>query len=212
MAANSTVTERKSLKEASPYTAVLTREQFLFAETKTTARLLADGASGDEALERIFAQNLFQYPTERSLRSIARACVRRLEAMQNPGLVRAICEESGDCARQICLYAMMRQYRLVWDFMTEVIADKYRKLDSSFSKSEIDGFFLRLKSKDPWVASWSDKTFAKLSQVLVRMLAESGFIDGIRAETLNNVIVFDVLEEALRKDCPEALSAFGIFV
>ena len=49
-------------KNSSPYNAAITREQFLFFETRTTARLLNEGFSKDEAVQKIIDENLFQYP------------------------------------------------------------------------------------------------------------------------------------------------------
>lgn len=40
----------KSLKINSPYSAVLTREQFLFYETRTTAKLLQEGLTKKKSL------------------------------------------------------------------------------------------------------------------------------------------------------------------
>ena len=48
-----------------PYIASLTREPFLFYEMRTTARLLSDGHSDEETIEKIYNENLFQYPTEK---------------------------------------------------------------------------------------------------------------------------------------------------
>lgn len=81
---------KKALKEASPYTGVITREQFLFYEMRTTARLVEEGLTAAEI------------------------------------------------AKQICLYAMMKQYRLVWDFMVTVIGEKYHLKDLSFGKIDLN--------------------------------------------------------------------------
>ena len=45
--------DKVALRNASPYNAVLTREQFLFYETRTTARLMNEGLSDEEILKRI---------------------------------------------------------------------------------------------------------------------------------------------------------------
>lgn len=42
----------QQLKVASPYSGVLTREQFLFYETRTTAKLLDEGLSPTEIQEK----------------------------------------------------------------------------------------------------------------------------------------------------------------
>lgn len=197
-------------KEASPYSAVMTREQFLFHETRSTAKLLDEGLSKDEIVKEIISKNLFQYPTEKSVRPMALTCLRRLEALSDKALIAAIAAESSDVAKQICLYAMMRQYRLVWDFMLTVIGEKYRNLDHSFSKMDLHGFFLRLQEQDDWVAAWSDQTIAKLRQVLAKILVENGYLDSVRAETLNPVLLSPILERAIREAGQEiVLPAFN---
>lgn len=105
-----------ALRDASPYNAAITREQFLFYEVRTTAKLLCEGRSNDETVARIVKENLFQYPTEKSVKKMALACLRRLEALKDSRLVQAIATQPSDVSKQICLYAMMRQYRLVWDY------------------------------------------------------------------------------------------------
>lgn len=79
-----------ALQAASPYNAAITREQFLFYEARTTAKLLHEGCSSEEVVERIISDNLFQYPTEKSVRKMALACLRRLEALGDNSLVAAI--------------------------------------------------------------------------------------------------------------------------
>ncbi len=191
-------TEDFALKNASPYSAAITREQFLFYETRTTAQLLIEGNSKDEVIQKIVDENLFQYPTERSVRKIASACIRRLEALEDDSLVQAIANQPSDVAKQICLYAMMRQYRLVWDFMITVIGEKYRKLDSSFGKADLNAFFMRLQEQDDWVAVWSDSTIIKLKQVLLKLLVENEYLNSTNADRINPVIIYPVLESAIR--------------
>lgn len=193
-----------------PYTAVLTREQFLFYETRTTARLLAEGLTEEEAVERIVSENLFQFPTEKMLRRMALTCLTRLHAMQDEQLARAVATQPSDVAKQICLYAMMRQYRLVWEFMLTVIGAKYRSLDLSFGKKDVNEFFLRLQEQDDTVASWSEATLEKLKSVLLKLLVENEYLDNAKTDHLNPVLISTVLENAIRADGMElALPAFN---
>ena len=200
----------KALKDASPYNAAMTREQFLFYEMRTTAKLMNEGLDKDVVVERIVSENLFQYPTEKSVRKMALACVRRLESMEDDTLIAAIATQPSDVAKQVCLYAMMRQYRLVWDFMLTVVGDKYRKLDSSFSKMDLNVFFMRLQEQDDWVATWSDLTITKVRQVLTKMLVENEYLDSTDADHLNPVLISPLLENAIREDGQEiVLPAFN---
>ena len=179
---------------------------------RTTAKLLHEGCSSEEVVERIISDNLFQYPTEKSVRKMALACLRRLDALENNSLVEAIATQPSDVAKQICLYAMMKQYRLIWDFMITVIGEKYRLSDTTFGKIDLNSYFLRLQEQDDWVATWSDSTVTKLKQVIAKMLVENEYIDCIRATKLNPVWLQPVLENAIRENGDEiALPAFNCF-
>ena len=57
-----------------PYIASLTREPFLFYEMRSTAKLMVEGISNDAIVKEIVEQNLFQYPTEKSITRMAKAC------------------------------------------------------------------------------------------------------------------------------------------
>ena len=199
-----------ALRKASPYSAAITREQYLFYEVRATAKLVCEGLSNAEVVDRIVKENLFQYPTEKAVKRMAAACLRRLEAMQNDALVQALATQPSSVSKQICLYAMMRQYRLVWEFMLTVVGAKYRLLDSSFSKMDLNVFFIRLQEQDDWVATWSDNTVTKLKQVLIKILVENEYLDSPRANRLNPVLISPILENAIRESGQElALPAFN---
>lgn len=204
--------DKVALKDASPYSAVLTREQFLFYETRTTAKLLCEGLGKDQVVDRIVRDNLFQYPTEKMVKRMALTCLRRLEALEDDSLIQAIATQSSDVSKQICLYAMMRQYRLVWDFMLTVVGAKYRSLDTSFGKIDLNSFFMRLQEQDDWVATWSESTVTRLKQVLQKILVENEYLDSVNSDHLNPVLISTVLENAIRSNGDElALPAFNCF-
>ena len=105
---------------------------------------------------------------------------------------------------------MMKYYRLVWDFMITVIGNKYRQQDSSFSKIDLNAFFMRLQEQDDKVATWSESTVKKIKQVLVRLLVENNYLDNTKSEQLNPVLICAVLEKSIRNTNDLiALSAFN---
>ena len=192
-----------------PYIASLTREPFLFYEMRTTAKLICEGLEDAEVVSRIAEENLFQYPTEKTISRIARACIKRLRAMEDESLIQAISIQPTDVAKQICLYAMMKQSRLVWEFMITVIGEKYRLRDSSFGKIDLNTYFMRLQEQDDTVATWSDNTITKLKQVLARVLVETEYLDNLKSDHLNPVWLQPILENAIRSNGD--LSAFPAF-
>lgn len=201
-----------TVTQGSPYKASLTREQFLFHEMRTTAKLLMQGNIDTEVVNRIIVDNLFQYPTEKSVRRMAGFCITRLKAMDNQSLIEAIATEPVEVSKQICLYAMMKQSRLVWDFMITVIGNKYRESNLSFGKIDLNVFFMNLQEQDDVVATWSDSTIAKIKQVLVKVLVENDYLDGINSTKLNPVWLNTILKNAIMANGEtSALSAFNYF-
>ena len=195
-----------------PYIASLTREPFLFYEMRSTAKLMSEGLSDEAIVTEIAEQNLFQYPTEKSITRMAKACMKRLHALEDETLVSAIASQPTETAKLICLYAMMKQSRLVWEFMLTVIGEKYRLKDTSFGKIDLNTFFMRLQEQNDTVASWSDSTITKLKQIFARVLVETEYLDNRGSDHLNPVWLHPVLENAIRNNGDTAvLPAFNCF-
>ena len=188
----------------------LTREQFLFHEMRITAKLLNDGLTEAETINKIITDNLFQYPTERQIKNIARACIKRFKSLDDKVLVSAVATQSSEVAKQICLYSMMGYYRLIWDFMITVIGTKFKQQDLSFSKIDVNTFFMRLQEQDDGVSTWSESTVKKVKQVLVRILVENNYLDNAKSDHLNPIMIHTILESSIRNNNDNAaLSAFN---
>ena len=198
----------------SPYkgSGQITREQFLFYEMRTTAKLMEEGLEENEIIQRIVDDNLFQYPTEKSIQQMAKTCINRLKGMDDESLITAIATQPTDTSKQICMYAMMKQYRLIWDLMITVIGEKYRMQNFSFSKMDVNVFFMQLQEQDDYVAGWSDSTVSKIRQVIIKVLVENEYLDNIKADHINPVWLNPILENAIRNNNDDrALSAFNCF-
>ena len=200
------------MSQAIEYSGSLTREQFLFYEGRITASLLCQGLSREEALAKIQEENLFQFPTERMITSITKTCFRRIDALNNQYLVENLANAPLESAKQINLYAMMKYNRIVWDFMTGVIGEKYRTRALDFSKKDLNLFFYRLQEQNKSVASWSDSTIEKTKQVLKKSLVECNFLETTKSEYLNPVLISTELEFGIQENHDlAALPAFNCF-
>jgi len=195
-----------------PYKAVITREQFLFHEMRTTAKLLLRNENDDDVIKKIVDDNLFQYPTERMIKNLAGVCVRRLRLLNSDNMIEIVANGSPESAKQICLYSMMISYKLIWEFMTTVIADKYKNKDFGYSKVDINSFFTRLQEQNDDVAIWTEKTINKLKQVITKMLVDNDYLDDTKAEKLNPVLIdFELKNYLLERKEKKALAAFNCF-
>ena len=201
-----------SMNLAMPYNGSLTAEQFLFYEMRIVSKQYLEGRSIDEIVEYIKRDNLFQYPTERKISKLARACHRRIVALSNEKLVYELANAPVEVAKQINLYAMMRYNRLVREFMTDIIGEKYRQHDFSYTKKDINVFFSRLREQNDDIAAWSEQTITKLKQVLTKCLIETEMLDSFRASELNPIFISAELESGIRENNDlTALPAFNCF-
>lgn len=190
----------------------LTAEQFLFYEIRIVSKQYLEGKSIDEIIEYIKSDNLFQYPTEREISRLARACFKRIIALGNDNLVFELVNAPIDVAKQINLYAMMCYNRLVREFMIDLIGEKYRQQDFSYTKKDINMFFSRLRQQNDDIGLWSEQTIRKLKQVLTKCLIETEMLDSFSASELNPILISAELERGIRENNDlMALSAFNRF-
>lgn len=195
-----------------PYNGTLTAEQFLFYEMRIVSKQYLEGKSVEDIIEYVKRGNLFQYPTERMINRLTRACYKRLAALGSEELVYDIANASDEVAKQINLYAMMRYNRLVREFMEGLIGEKYCQQDLSYTRKDNNVFFTRLREQNDDVAAWSEQTIAKLKQVLTKCLVEIQMLDSIRDTTLNPIFISSELETGIRNNNDlTALSAFNCF-
>lgn len=180
------------------YKATITREQFLFLETRIIARLQIEGNSKKEILDRCISENLLEMPTEKSIAVLTRSILRKLDCVDE-GIVKLIATADIEIAKQANLYAMMCFNRIVWDFMIHVIGRKYETFDLTFAKSDVNLFFKSLQEQNEQIASWSDSTVERIKNILIKMLCETEYLDSIKSETLNPVYLDDSIKEIIEK-------------
>lgn len=194
------------------YNGGITREQFLFFEMRIIAKYKTQGFSNDEIIELALNDNILEMKTEKSIKLIASACIRRLDNCDER-VAELIATGTPDVAKQANLYAMMKHNRIVWDFMIQVIGHKYETQDLTFGKKDVNQFFTVLKEQNEDIASWTENTFAKIRSVLIRILADTDYLDDIRSETLNPVYLYDELEQIMLQNNDEvAFHAFNRFM
>lgn len=195
------------------YSGALTREQFLFYEIRIAAKLYQAGTELKAAIAQIKDENLFQFPTEREIASMVRVCYKRIKALENDSLITALAEAPAAIAKQVNLYAIMRSNGLVWDFMSQVVGEKYLNQDFAYERKDLNIFFSRLQAQNDIVAAWSDSTITKIKSVLTRMLVEAEYLDSFRDTTLHQIYLSEELEAGIRANGDlDILPAFNCFL
>lgn len=201
------------MDQSTPYRSI-TREQYLLREARIVAALRLECVPDAEIAARAKDENIFQYPMVRMASDIARVCLRRLDALGTGDVAEALtgllAHGTLEQARQTNLYAMMRTYRIVWEFMVGVVGVKYATLDYSLPRREIVAFMDDLRQQSPVVAAWTDKGVQKVVQVLAKSLAETGLLESTRSDRLVPIYLDSELERLMRANGDAvALPAFN---
>ena len=95
--------------------------------------------------------------------------------------------------------------------MVQVIGNKYRSLDMTFSRKDVNVFFQDLRQQNDHVASWSESTVERIKSVLARFLIETEYIKNTRENKLYPVLASEAMIQALRRnDMSAFLPAFDV--
>lgn len=188
----------------------IAREQWLLRECRIVAAMRLSGMSDVEATAAVKRENLFQYPTERTLTRISKACNKRIDAVRSREIVEIVAKGLPDAAAQANLYMMMCTYPLVRHFMLDEIARRFAELDYSFSATDMNAYFVRLEEEFDNFATSSETTIAKLKQVLKKCLVEVGMLESVRSERLVPIYIDSEVRAAIEaKGDYAALPAFN---
>ncbi len=194
------------------YSAVLTGEPFLFYESRQFARLKLAGRNQQQIHEEIKNQNLFQYTTEKSLTKRINAVQKRIDALDET-MLRFLAEKPSETAKVINLYAIMKTNLLMFDFMIEVIGEKFEQGDLTLEKRDLNEFFAAKREQQETVAQWRSVTVAKLKQVLNRIIYEVGILADRNTGRLQRLTLDKDVEKYFRNHGEvEVLKALGIKV
>lgn len=189
----------------------LTREKFLLFEMRTVAGLLCDGEDEAAIVERAVDENLFQYPTTKESRSIAKACLARLSAVNSPELVRLAAFGTPTQAVQVNILGMMLLYDVMWHFMVDAIGGRYRMLDYTFTPLSMSAFMTDYQLENPQAAEWTDATVKRVKGTLSNCLMQGGYQVKDSDELRPVMLDIDIEREMRAKGLVEELAAFNCF-
>ena len=192
------------------YLGSLTREQFLYYEVKIVSQLLIQGLNKEQCLELIIKENLFQLPTEKSIKTLFRGIYKRLSIAGTPNLIELIANGVSEISKQASLYLLMRYNKIVYDFMVNIIGEKFKNFDFSFDKYEVSVFMSKLQFENEIVSTWSESTINKIKSILIKCLSDTGYLNNIRSNNLNPIILYDEVLECIKENGDnEMLQAFN---
>jgi len=157
------------------YTSTFTGENFLYFETKVVMKLILEGITDKEIKEKILNENMFKYKTIKRAGRRITDIIKRLKNFDK-NFLEIFSSSSNEEGRILNLYIIYKNSKLFSDFMKEVVKEKYNMQQYILRGTDIKNFFNKKAQIDENVRNWKEYTIYKLSQVLRKILIESGIL------------------------------------
>lgn len=156
----------------------------------------------------VIDNNVLQVRTQSALTRIFREIASRLETLSFEEM-RLLVNGNHQEQAGLLWISTCRRYRLIADFATEVIRERFLSLQTQLSLEEFDSFFNRKAEWHGEMEAVTRQTRNKLRQVLFKILREA---DLLSADFLINATILSPrLLEMIRRNRPGDLLFFPIF-
>ncbi|MBZ9684970.1 DUF1819 family protein [Clostridium estertheticum] len=178
------------------YSAKLTGESFLMYEFKIIAKLKKEGYSDKDIRKMVLEENLFQYKFKSSITRRLTPLIQRINIIDDNLINMLLLDPLGD-GSIINLYAIMKNDRLFFEFMNEVVRERILTNDLYLEKKDINVFITEKKEQSEVVDKWTDETIAKLKQVIFKILSEAGVLEDKKSGKLSRLIITSEIKDYL---------------
>lgn len=158
------------------YTSGLMSHSFWFLETKKTAKLILEGFSRKEIVQKSLEDNIYQVDSERQARRMPNTLYKRLIRFSEEGL-ELFLNSSNETSKIFVLISIMESDRLFFEFMYEIFRDHLIIHDYTLKSSELSLFFNNKMAQSEKIANWKDTTIKTLKSNYVLFLNEAGLLN-----------------------------------
>lgn len=153
------------------------------SESVAVAALMRAHHDWNEVARCAAEDNLLRQRTTASRTRLLREIRYRL-AQLSPKELDFFCDTDSRSQRQLLFIAVCKHFRFIREFVEEVLRPKALALDNQIHPADFARFFDRKGAESPEVENLTDKSRAKVKQVLIRMLAEAGLLDSTASQRL----------------------------
>jgi len=178
------------------YSTSLTGAGFMLYEFKQVANLKNQGYSDQEIRKKVITENLFEYKKISSLKRGLPYIINRVNALDET-LRKLVIDGSIEIQKTINLYAIMKTDRLFFEFMDEVIKEKFQANDFIFERKESNLFFAIKAEQNDAIASWSEATVQRLKQGHRKVLTDIGLLRDLKSGELSRLMIDEELKKHL---------------
>ena len=162
------------------YNAEISAGSLMLPESRRIAAFMLTGPD-EAAWTKAYSLegNLLQKNHPATARRMGRLIRNRIEGGSDE-MLHLIAEGDRELAIQLLMACAIRHSRILGDYLRDIYRGRLRRLETTLDPRDWDTFLHECAHRDPAVAAWSVSTRRKIFQVIIRMLAEAGYLKSTR--------------------------------
>ncbi len=184
-----------------------TAATLMLHETNEVMKKYLEYKDWNKVKEIVIEENIMQKQSVSSRKRVFTEIKRRIETLSNEQL-EYVNESSSSDIRNFIFLTILKTYRFIFEFMTEVISKKVLMFDYKILNSDYETFFESKKYAVEQLENITEATQYKLKQVLFRILEEAMIIDNTKSKNILKPHLSGEVIKLIIKDNPIYLKAF----
>lgn len=189
------------------YSLSFTAASLMTYETEQIAKLYLEYKDWNKIQELVIDDNIIQKGTVSTRKREFAEIKKRLINITSVHL-EFITNCTTDELKLYCLYLCSKTYRLIYEFIIDVIRDKYLMFDYMILDSDYTRFIESKTASSKKLQSITEKTQYKIKQVIFKILEQSTLIDSAKSRNIQKPYISPELEKIIAIDSPKLLSIF----
>ena len=189
------------------YSLSFTAASLMFYETEQVARLYLEHDDWKVVSEMVVDDNVLQKGTVSTRKREFAEIKKRLVNLNKDELL-FLTEATTDELKLYCLVLCAKTYRLIFEFISEVVRDKYLMFDYVIYDSDYAKFIESKTASSEKLQSITEKTEYKIKQVIFRILEQSSLIDSSKARNIQKPYISDELQNIVSQYDVKFLACF----
>lgn len=165
----------KMNRKNSPYTATITGCAFLFNEFLRILPLMMSEDAADQLKEEVKTNRILQVNSQKARQTFITEFKRRYNAVPITFWTN-FQARSEQAQRTSLLYAILKAYKLAFDFHFNVTIKRWNSVEQTLKKNDIMMEFNELSARDEFVDSWTDKTKDRCASQYLTILRQAGLL------------------------------------
>ena len=184
-----------------------TAATLMLHETDEVMKRYLEYKDWDKVKDLVIEENIMQKQSVSSRKRVFTEIKRRIEFLTSSQL-EFVNEANSSDIRNLIFLSILKTYRFIFEFMTEVISKKVLMFDYKILNSDYETFFESKKYAVEQLENITEATQYKLKQVLFRILEEAMVIDNTKSKNILKPHLSGEVIELIVKDNPVYLKAF----